>query len=131
MYLVPSQSAVAGGAVVGAQQQQLPADRAADRAALLRRQRADVPAQFLRQEQALDREAARVRARRLRVPGRREAQWVAGAAAAGPAAAARRSQQTGLGGHSGRAGATKTSRQRTRPNRRPEPLPQGEAAQNN
>src|SRR3546814_9717104 len=42
-YLVPAQSAVAGGAVVGAQQQQLPADRAADRAALLRRQRADVP----------------------------------------------------------------------------------------
>src|SRR3546814_4277878 len=39
------------GAVVGAQQQQQPADRAADRAALLRRQRSDFPGADIRRSE--------------------------------------------------------------------------------
>ena len=77
-HLVQAESAAAEDQVVAAQQQQLRADRPADVAALLRRQRQAVPAQLLPEEQALDpegedRRAGRLRACRptIRVPARR------------------------------------------------------------
>ena len=87
--LVPPEPAAAPGEVVAPQQQQLRADRVAGLALLHREQQAALPAEFLREEQALDPEGAHrgtggLRAHRRHPPPRR-----AGRAAARVTEAAR------------------------------------------
>ena len=86
-HVVPAEPADRPGAMVAAQQQQLRADRPAGVAQLRREQPRLLPAQLLRQEQALDPEGEGRGPGRLRVPGQRSATRGAGRAAARPAEA--------------------------------------------
>ncbi len=86
-HLVPAEPADLAGALVAAEQQQLRADRPAHLAEPLRQQPRLLPAQLLREEQAVDPEGEGRRPRRLRVSGQRSASRRAGRAAAGAAEA--------------------------------------------
>ena len=81
-HLVPAEPAAAAREVVAPQQQQLRADRPPRLAQLLREQPRLLPAQLLREEQALDPEGEGRRAGGVRVPGERSAPRRAGRAAA-------------------------------------------------
>ena len=85
-HLVQAEPAAAEGAVVAAEQQQLPGDRPARFAEPLRRQQEPVPEELLSEEQAVDPEAEVRGTGGLRVPRRRSASRAAGRSAARPPA---------------------------------------------
>ena len=104
-HVVPAEPADLPRAVVAAQQQQLRADRHHRLAQLLRQQPRLLPAQLLRQEQALGAEAEGRRPGGLRAAGERPAARRAGRAAARAAAAGRGDLAGDRGVHRHDAGA--------------------------